>query len=134
MVQWVLCVWFYLLFSIVGLLSYASYKVINNIQLWEKVYRILIHPPLSVLSICNNWYQRLITQKKFKSLSKIPKDMEQLKKNLEEALEQIDLLIEERDNLKDRCEDAKFIIAKLKEKIDDLKYGKESISSFTLPM
>ena len=40
-----LCVWLYLLFSIVGLLSYASYKVINNIQLWAKVCRIRIHLP-----------------------------------------------------------------------------------------
>ena len=46
--------------------------------------------------------------------------MEQLKKNLEEALEQIDLIIEERDGLKDRYEDAKFYIGKLKDKIDDL--------------
>ena len=48
-------------------------------------------------------------------------DMEHLKKNLEEALEQIDLLIDERDGLKDRYEDAKFYIGKLKDKIDDLK-------------
>ena len=51
-------------------------------------------------------------------------DMEQLKKNLEEALEQIDQLIEERDNLKDRYEDAKVYIGKLKDKIDDLKATK----------
>ena len=91
-------------------ISYASYLVINNIELWAKVSRILIHPPkppLLVLSISNNWYQSLVTLKKFNSLSKIPMNMEQLKKNLEEALEQIDLLIEERDNLKDRYEDAK---------------------------
>ena len=54
-------------------------------------------------------------------------NMEQLKKKLEEALEQIDLLTEERDNLKDRYEDVKVFISKLKDKIDDLKYGKESI-------
>ena len=51
----------------------------------------------------------------------IPMDMEQLKKNLEEALEQIHLLIEERDGLKDRYEDEEVYIGKLKEKIDDLK-------------
>ena len=45
-------------------------------------------------------------------------DMEQLKKNLKEALEQIDLLTDERDDLKDRYEDAKIYIGKLKEKID----------------
>ena len=50
--------------------------------------------------------------------------MEQLKKNLEEALEQIDLLTEEKDNLKDRCEDAKVYIGKLKDKMDDLKASK----------
>ena len=44
-----------------------------------------------------------------------------MKKNLEEALEEIDLLIDERDGLKDRYEDAKVYIGKLKEKIDDLK-------------
>ena len=43
-------------------------------------------------------------------------DMELLKKNLE----QIDLLIDERDGLKDRYEDAKAYIGKLKDKIDDL--------------
>ena len=53
--------------------------------------------------------------------------MEQLKKNLEEALQQIDLLTEERDNLKDKYEDAKVYIGKLKDKIDDLEYGKESL-------
>ena len=47
--------------------------------------------------------------------------MEQLKKNLEEALEQIDLLTNERDGLKDRYKDAKSYIGELKEKIDDLK-------------
>ena len=54
--------------------------------------------------------------------------MEQLKKNLEESLEQIDLLTKERDNLKDRYEDAKFFIGKLKVMIDDLESGKESIT------
>ena len=48
-------------------------------------------------------------------------DMEQLKKNLEEALEQIDLLTDERDGLKDRYKDAKAYIGELKDKIDDLK-------------
>ena len=47
--------------------------------------------------------------------------MEQLKKNLEEAVEQIDLLTDERDGLKDRYQDAKAYIGKLKDKIDDLK-------------
>ena len=44
-----------------------------------------------------------------------------MKKNLEEALEQIDLLTKERDGLKDRYEDAKVYIGKLKDKMDDLK-------------
>ena len=47
--------------------------------------------------------------------------MEQLKKNLEESLEQIDLLIDERDGLKDRYKDAKAYIGELKDKIDNLK-------------
>ena len=47
--------------------------------------------------------------------------MEKLKKNLEEALEQIDLHTEEKDNLKYRYEDAKVYIGKLKDKIVDLK-------------
>ena len=51
--------------------------------------------------------------------------MEQLKKNLEEALEQIDLLTEKRDSLKDRYKDAKFYISKLKDEINDLKFGEE---------
>ena len=51
--------------------------------------------------------------------------MEQLKKNLEEALEQNDILTKEGDTLKDRYEDAKVYIGKLKDKIDDLKYTKE---------
>ena len=46
--------------------------------------------------------------------------MEQLKKNLE-TLEQIDLLIDETDGLKDRYKDAKAYIGELKDKIDDLK-------------
>ncbi len=52
-------------------------------------------------------------------------DMEQLKRNLEETLEHIDLLTKERDSLKDRYEDAKVYIEKLKDKINDLKFGKE---------
>ena len=44
-----------------------------------------------------------------------------MKKNLEEALEQIDLLIDERDGLRDRYKDAKAYIGELKEKIDDIK-------------
>lgn len=49
-----------------------------------------------------------------------------MKRNLEEALEQIDLLTKERDNLKDSYEDGKVYIGKLKDKIDDLKSDKES--------
>ena len=48
-------------------------------------------------------------------------DMEQLKKNLEEALEQIDLLTDERDGLKEKSKDAKAYIGELKDTIDDLK-------------
>ena len=48
-------------------------------------------------------------------------DMEQLMKNLEEALEKIDFLIEERDNLKDRYEDSKVYIGKLKDNIEKLQ-------------
>ena len=51
--------------------------------------------------------------------------MKQLKKDLEEALEKINLLTEERDNLKDRYKDAKVYICKVKDEIDDLKFGKE---------
>ena len=47
--------------------------------------------------------------------------MERLKRNLEETLQQIDLLTDERDGLKDRYEDVKAYIGKLKDKIDDLK-------------
>ena len=52
-------------------------------------------------------------------------DMEYLKKNLEESLEKIDLLTNERDCLKDRYEDAKVYIGKLKDKIDDIQSTKE---------
>ena len=52
--------------------------------------------------------------------------MEHLKNNLEEALEKIDLLTNERDDLKDRYEDAKAYIGKLKDKIDDLKSKRPS--------
>ena len=52
--------------------------------------------------------------------------MEWLKKNLEEDLEQIDLLTNERDGLRDRYEDAKAYIGELKDKIDDLKKGEPS--------
>ena len=38
--------------------------------------------------------------------------------NLKEALKQIDLLTKERNNLKERYEDAKDCIGKLKAKID----------------
>lgn len=51
-------------------------------------------------------------------------DMKQLKRNVEEALEQIDLLIEERDNLEEIYEDEKYYIGKLKDKIDHLKSRK----------
>ena len=47
--------------------------------------------------------------------------MEQLKQNLEEALEQSDLLTNERDGLKNRYKDAKAYIGELKDKTDDLK-------------
>ena len=47
--------------------------------------------------------------------------MEQWKKNLEEAFEQIDLLTKERDGLKDRYKDVKVYIGKMKDKIDGLK-------------
>ena len=50
--------------------------------------------------------------------------MELLKKKLEESLEQIDLLIEEKDNLKDRYEDVKVYIGKMKDKINHLKATK----------
>ena len=53
-------------------------------------------------------------------------DMEQSKRNIGEDLEQIDLLTKEIDNLKDRYEDAKVYIDKLKDNIDDLKSTKES--------
>ena len=53
-------------------------------------------------------------------------DMKQLKKNLEEALEQIDLLTKERDKLKDRYEDSKVYIGELNEKIENLKSKPES--------
>ena len=75
--------------------------------------------PLSVLSISNNWYQSLLIQKRLNSLKNIPIDMEQFKKNIEEDLEQIDLLTNERDSLKDRYRDAKNYIGELKDKIDD---------------
>lgn len=43
-------------------------------------------------------------------------DMDHLQiKNLEEALELFDALIEERDTLKEKYEDAKYYIEKLKE-------------------
>lgn len=47
--------------------------------------------------------------------------MEQMKKNLEEALEQIDFFTNERDVFKDSYEYAKAYISKLMDKIDDLK-------------
>ena len=43
-------------------------------------------------------------------MNKSPMDVEKLKKNLEEALKQIDLLTDERDGLKDRYKDEKAYI------------------------
>ena len=48
-------------------------------------------------------------------------DVEHLMKNLEEALEQINLITKERDKLKDIYEDTKAYIGKLKDKIEQLK-------------
>ena len=56
-------------------------------------------------------------------------DMEQSKKNLEEALEQIDLLSKEKDNLEDKYGDAKVYIGKLKDKIDDMKSKNKDLRS-----
>ena len=47
--------------------------------------------------------------------------MKQLKTNLEEVLEQIDLLTNESYGVKDRQKDAKAYIGELKDKIDDIK-------------
>ena len=47
--------------------------------------------------------------------------MEQLKKNLEESLEYIDLLTYERDGLKDRYKDVKAYVGELKDKRDNMK-------------
>lgn len=49
-------------------------------------------------------------------------DMEQLEKNVEEALKQIDLLTDERDGLRDRYKNAKAYIGEFKDKIDCLKH------------
>ena len=73
-----LCVWLYTFLSIIGLFSYAHDKVINNIQLCKNIENI-DSPPLSVLSISNNWYQSLVIQKRLNNLNKIPMNMEQLK-------------------------------------------------------
>ena len=40
-----LCVSLFTFLSTIGLFSYAHHKVINNIQLWLKGLKILIHPP-----------------------------------------------------------------------------------------
>ena len=48
-----------------------------------------------------------------------------MKRNFEESLEKIDLPTKEKDTLKDRYEDAKVYIGKLKDKKDDLKFMKE---------
>ena len=58
-------------------------------------------------------------------------DMEQLMKNLEESLEQIDLLTKERDKLKDKYEDSKVYIGQLKENIKHLKSKPEYTKSGT---
>lgn len=52
-------------------------------------------------------------------------EIDQLQKNLEEALEKIDILTIERDTLKDKYENAKHYIEKLKDKMDYLKYKKD---------
>ena len=52
-------------------------------------------------------------------------------KNLEEALEQIDLLTQERDKLNDRYEDSKVYTSQLKEKVKHLKTKPESTESRT---
>ena len=75
-----------------------------------KVCKLLIQLPPLVIPISNNWYQSAVTQKRPNSLSMIPMDMEQLIKNLEEALEQIYLLNEEGDKLRERYEDSKVYI------------------------
>ena len=74
-----------------------------------KFCRLLIHP-LSIIPVSNNWYQSLVTLKRLNNLSMIPMDMEHLMKNLDEALEQIDLLTEERDKLKDKYKGSKVYI------------------------
>ena len=103
-----ICALLLLLFNITLFLCYALFKVRNNIQLVTKVCRLIIHlPPPPIIPISNNWYHSIVTLKRLNNLSKIPIDMEQLKKNLEEALEKIDLLTEERDKLKDRYEEFK---------------------------
>ena len=56
-------------------------------------------------------------------------DMEQLMKNLEEALEKIDLLTKEIDKLKDGYEDSKVYIGQLKDKIEYLKSKPKSTES-----
>ena len=58
-------------------------------------------------------------------------DMEQLIKNLEEALEQIDLLTKGKDKLKDKYEDTKVYIGQLKEKLEHIKSKHESTKSGT---
>ncbi len=60
------------------------------------------------------------------NLSKISMDMDQLHRNREEALEQLDVLTEERYILKDKYEDAKYQIEKMKEKIEHIKSKRES--------
>ena len=47
-------------------------------------------------------------------------------KNLEEALEKIDLLTKESDKVKDRYEESNVYIGQLKEKIEHLKSKPES--------
>ena len=58
--------------------------------------------------------------------------MEQLMKKLKEDLEEIDLLTQEKDKLKDRYEDSKVYIGQLKEKIEHLKSKLENPSQSLL--
>ena len=53
-------------------------------------------------------------------------DMEQLMKNLEEELENINPLTKERDKMKDRYDDSKVYIGQLKEKIEHFKSKPET--------
>lgn len=85
-----------LLFS---LITCPCFKIVKDIHSWVKVCGILIHP-LLVFPISNNWSQSSVTQRRPNNLSKITMDMDQLHKKLEEALEELDVITEERENLK----------------------------------